>query len=431
MSLRFRVQDLASQENESLSLEFAPLFWLSDGERFPTLLIEDNSYIETPSSSPAVLEELVASPFLFLDELSRKVVKRPLIVGEPRDCISVKHMSFSFSLTGAEPSDVLRTLQLLHGLEVAEPKGARPIARGFGLHLRETRDTAMEFVKRYGKKKLFSLWLSNDRGRLRVRLDAHADGLDRLVEKGRRRLKQLNLPCDVAAASGDERRKLSTLRKALEGLSRSEEGRSSLFVWFKQFVLSDLLKVTAVGLFEAEKVRELSQSDDSVARAWSQNPERDDEGWAETLARESRVSKQTVHSRRKKWLKEFGVDISFPISYYHDMLAVAPAAFADDELRSRLAKTRLDGNAERHFVAARAAGKGFDDERRRSLSGLLRSRLASVEIFETELLEFEIYSEARPGSNPRRRGRDSTRQHAGEERRQQPSRKQKDSGPIR
>ena len=84
------------------------------------------------------------------------------------------------------------------------------------------------------------------------------------------------------------------------------------------------------------------------------------------------------------------VEIKHRISYYHDLLAVAPVVFADADSPFGAQENAYGQERGCAVDGVGTAEEGFEEERQSTLSGLLSSKLVPVDVFEGTYVEFEV-----------------------------------------
>ena len=114
-------------------------------------------------------------------------------------------------------------------------------------------------------------------------------------------------------------------------------------------------------------LRRLSALDDEVAREWVAMSVEPGRTYAEAIAEATGLSDQTVYNRRQQWLKDYGVDIEIPCSFYADLLSLGSLSAAQSDQRAALLAAEAGADPEATMRALRSAFAEFD--RRRSILG--------------------------------------------------------------
>ena len=117
-----------------------------------------------------------------------------------------------------------------------------------------------------------------------------------------------------------------------------------------------------------------------VAAAWSAVETAEPGGWATRLAKKAGCSLQTVYTRQKDWLKEYGIDIAVPYAFYRDLLFFGPASLTRPQHRSDLINAVREKNGDDAIRLHEQAATDFERWRTEDVGATIKSRPHRMEI---------------------------------------------------
>lgn len=96
--------------------------------------------------------------------------------------------------------------------------------------------------------------------------------------------------------------------------------RYSFATWLVAYVEQNVLHFDVIASITTEGFHALLALDDSIAVAWRSDQTPDADDWAGRIAKEVGCAKATVYNWREEWRRLYGIDISFPLALYRDIL---------------------------------------------------------------------------------------------------------------
>ena len=113
---------------------------------------------------------------------------------------------------------------------------------------------------------------------------------------------------------------------------------------------------------------------DPVAVAWRSDKVASRNGWAARLAKVAKVSEATVYNRRNLWRDKFGIDITFPLQLYSDILQFGQASTTKPENITKLLAAVQNEDAEAVLRLYAEALADFEHKRLTILNPALLAR---------------------------------------------------------
>jgi hypothetical protein len=380
-NIEFEARPGPGRNPGSLTLTFHPSRLLTGVDAHPALIARSGKPLSFPSSAPGVTNRLLAFPFKVLAAINDANSSAKLFEGTfEASRIRIRSMKWEAFLPCSDPNALLEVLAVAFGLLVNDKEVVLQSAQHLGLRVKydaDPRTNKMKSVsleKRQGQRKLFTVRFSADsatENAVRLTMIAHADGLASIVAAARRLLdddEPRKASCDFDAAGPNTASQLDIAFWAL-GRTRSADKivRRSLGDWLIPYLLRKILRLDVIGKFSRKDLRGLSALNDDVAREWVAMSVEPGRNYAEAMAEATGLSDQTVYNRRHEWLKQYGIAIEIPYSFYADLLSLGSLSAAQSNQRAALLATEAGADPEVTMRALRSAFAAFD--RRRSIIG--------------------------------------------------------------
>jgi hypothetical protein len=424
--LRYQLLQAAAGASGWLTCTFNPTTILAGNNVHPATIANPKTgeICAYPSSQPRVMKQVYRLGLDMLEELYQQATSSSGALFHPKTAAAIK--AGEFRLIRAQwcvylpTPDVPKFLQLigvLVGHTIGRGKGLIQIADHLGFEAKtfiENDDvTGVMLRKRHGKKTLFSLSFYDKRKRVadmrqgksllpaedatireNVRFDitAHGLGIVAIIEAARKRLELLQQRGIVLPGgdwtedllSGEVEPSARLLQRAIFVLShRLESGmlvRRSFAEWLVPYMIRDVLRLDVIACFTRHNFHALAALQDKVAVAWCAAETVELGEWAKRLAQDARCSMQTVYTRRKKWLSEYGIDIAAPHALYRDLLYFGPPSLTQPKDRSALLTAVRRKQGEEAIRLHDDAAQNFDRQRIEIVGKTIGSRPHKMEI---------------------------------------------------
>ncbi len=381
-----------------------------------------------PSSDLTVMRKMHRLGFNLLEDLCQQVMSadRPLFHPDTRalidsGAIHLIRVQWCAYLPTTDVPRFLQRLTALTGHHISRGKGLIHLADHLGFsfephkHERKKTDdlTGVTLKKKHGNKPLWSLVfydkqkriadmkqgktlapaeLATIRENVRFDITAHSEGVIAIVKAARNRLRRMLKRGIVRPGNGWIRRFLSAevkptvwwLERAILILSHRLEQRvlvrRSFAKWLVPYMINDTLRLDVITGFTRGDFHRLVALEDKVAVAWRAVETAEPKGWAARLAKKAGRSVQTVYTRQKDWLKEYGIDIAVPHAFYRDLLFFGPASLTQPRHRSDLINAVRERNGGDAIRLHERAARDFDRWRTEDVGATIKSRPHRMEI---------------------------------------------------
>jgi hypothetical protein len=365
-----------------LEIDYNPTTILAGNNVHPVTIVDETGKAKPyPSSHFKTMKQIYRLGFNLLEDLFQQAsgTNAPLFHPYTRKTIEFGEIhtvraQWAGYLPTSDVKQFLQLLGLLFGHTIAKGNGLMQLAQhlGFTFEIYKDKDdltvTGVMFRKKHGEKPLFSLVFYDKRKRVadmrqskslslveaqtvveNVRFDitAHSEGVLAIVGAARKHLNVfLERGFVVGTSWADEfltdepKADVWWLERAIYLLSLCFDGermvRKSFSNWLVPHVLEDLLHLRALTMFSRFDLYELYMIDDKVAAAWRETEDYDGKAWAKVLAEKAGCSEQTVRSRRKFMLEEYGVDTKAPFASYRDIVLFGTQSLTEPTDRSAM-----------------------------------------------------------------------------------------------
>jgi hypothetical protein len=433
--LSYKLVRAAGEDPESgwLTAEFNPTTILAGNNVHPATIADPETGVVSPypSSDLTVIRQMHRLGFNLLDELRQQAMgtKHSLFRRNTSSAID----SGDFHLVRTQWCAYLPTPHVPQFLQVLTALTGHHIRRGTGMiHLADhlgfsfvkfrhekTDDlTGVLLKKKHGKKPLFSLNFYDKRKRIadmkqgktllpaevatireNVRFDitAHSEGVIAIAEAARRHLKASGLMEERGGVppegdwiedflSGEVEATAWWLEGAIFVLShRLKDGplvRTSFAEWLVPYMINNILRLNLItGLTRDNFHRFVTlHLDDEIIAAWRVDETAESRGWVGRLAEKAGCSIQTVYTRRKEWLNDYGIDIMVPYAFYRDLLFFGPPSMTQPRHRTALITAVRKKNGANAIRLHERAATNFDHWRTKVVGATIRSLPHSMEV---------------------------------------------------
>ena len=156
--------------------------------------------------------------------------------------------------------------------------------------------------------------------------------------------------------------------------------RRSFAEWLVPHMIRDVLRLDVIACFTRHNFHALAALQDKVAVAWRAAETVELGEWAKRLDQDSGCSLQTVYTRRKKWLSEYGIDIAVPHALYRDLLYFGPPSLTQPKDRSALLTAVRRKEGKEAIRLHDDAAQNFDRQRIKIVGKTIGSRPHKMEI---------------------------------------------------
>ncbi len=410
--LSYKLVRAAGEDPDSgwLTAEFNPTTILAGNNVHPATIAdpETGEVSPYPSSDLTVIRQMHRLGFNLLDELRQQAMgtKHSLFRRNTSSAIDCG----DFHLVRAQWCAYLPTPHVPQFLQVLTALTGHHIRRGTGMiHLADhlgfsfvkfrhekTDDlTGVLLKKKHGEKPLFSLNFYDKRKRIadmkqgktllpaevatireNVRFDitAHSEGVIAIAKAARRRLRRMLQRGATPFGedfvedflSGEVEATAWRLEGAIFVLShRLNEGhlvRKSFGEWLVPYMINNILRLNLITGFTRDNFHRFVSLhlDDEIIAAWRVDETTESGGWAARLAEKVGCSIQTVYTRQKEWLKEYGIDIKVPYAFYRDLLFFGPPSMTQPQNRSYFLRAVRSKRNEDVLIHHDRAARTFD-----------------------------------------------------------------------
>ena len=150
--------------------------------------------------------------------------------------------------------------------------------------------------------------------------------------------------------------------------------RRSFAEWLVPHMIRDVLRLDVIACFTRQNFHALAALQDKVAVAWRAAETVELGEWAQRLAQDAGCSLQTVYTRRKKWLIEYGIDIAAPHALYRDLLYFGPPSLTQPKDRSALLTAVRRKEGKEAIRLHEDAAQSFDRQRIEIVGKTINSR---------------------------------------------------------
>ncbi len=431
--LSYKLVMAAGEDAESgwLTAEFNPTTILAGNNVHPATIAdpETGEVSPYPSSDLTVMRQMHRLGFNLLAELRQQAMgtKHSLFRRNTISAIDSGH----FHIIRAQWRAYLPTFDVPQFLQVLTALTGHHIRRGTGIihladhlgfsfekHSHEKTDdlTGVLLKKKHGDKPLFSLRFYDKRKRIadmkqgktllpakvatirdNVRFDitAHSEGVVAIANAARRRLKASGLMEErgVVPPKGDWIEDFLNgkveasawwLETAIFILSHQlKDGllvRKSFAEWLVPYMINDMLRLDLITGFTRDNFHRFVALDDELVAAWRADESAEPRGWVGRLAEKAGCSIQTIYTRRKEWLKDYGIDIMVPCAFYRDLLFFGPPSMTQPQHRNALITAVRKKNGAKAIRLHERAATNFDYWRTKVVGATIRSLPHSMEV---------------------------------------------------
>lgn len=428
--LSYKLVRAAGEDPESgwLTAEFNPTTILAGNNVHPAAIAdpETGEVSPYPSSELGAMRQMHRLGFNLLEELCQQARSTNSLFFRRNTRAAIDSGNFHITraqwcayLPAPDVSQFLLFLTTLTGHHIRRGTGIIHLADHLGFSFEKYRNkktdnlTGVLLKKKHGKKPLFSLLFYDKRKRIadmkqgktllpaevatireNVRFDitAHSEGVVAIAKAARQRLRRLQergvVPLDEDFIddflSGEVEPTAWWLEAAIFILShRLNEGhlvRKSFGEWLLPYMIDHMLHLKLITGFTRENLHDFVALDDEVAAAWRADEIAEPRGWAGRLAKKAERSLQTVYTRQKEWLKDYGIDIGIPHAFYRDLLFFGPPSMTRPQHRTDLITAVREQNGEDTIRLHERAAKNFDHWRTKVVGATINSRPHPMEV---------------------------------------------------
>jgi hypothetical protein len=101
-----------------------------------------------------------------------------------------------------------------------------------------------------------------------------------------------------------------------------------------------------------------------VAKAWRAADGSAGRSWAQALGQAADISDETIYERRRRWLRQYGIDISIPYQFYVDLLSLRSLSATVWARRAAIIAAASSDDAKGLLALLKEALDDFDEQRR-------------------------------------------------------------------